>query len=55
MPRLTAKIEGRGNGIKTCIVNMGEAQFISWKVRSLQVARAIKRPPQGLSMDQWMK
>mmetsp|Transcript_59661 Transcript_59661/g.139592 ORF Transcript_59661/g.139592 Transcript_59661/m.139592 type:complete len:400 (-) Transcript_59661:122-1321(-) len=34
MPRLVAKVEGRGNGIKTCIVNMGE------------VARAIKRPPQ---------
>jgi len=34
MPRLMAKVEGRGNGIKTCIVNMGE------------VARAIKRPPQ---------
>merc|ERR1712190_337947 len=34
MPRLVTKIEGRGNGIKTCIVNMGD------------VARAIKRPPQ---------
>ncbi|CAK9041182.1 unnamed protein product [Durusdinium trenchii] len=34
MPRLQAKIEGRGNGIKTCIVNTGE------------VPRAIKRPPQ---------
>eukprot|EP00438_Fugacium_kawagutii_P026723 Skav228689 [mRNA] locus=scaffold2247:398083:399186:- [translate_table: standard] len=34
MPRLMAKIEGRGNGTKTCIVNMGE------------VARAIRRPPQ---------
>merc|ERR1711941_24105 len=34
MPRLVAKIEGRGNGIKTCIVNMGD------------VARALKRPPQ---------
>jgi len=34
MPRLISKIEGRGNGIKTCIINMGD------------VARAIKRPPQ---------
>merc|ERR1712066_717436 len=34
MPRLVTKIEGRGNGIKTCIVNMGD------------VARALKRPPQ---------
>jgi len=34
MPRLVTKIEGRGNGIKTCVVNMGD------------VARALKRPPQ---------
>merc|ERR1711976_901677 len=34
MPRLVAKKEGRGNGSKTCIVNMGD------------VARALKRPPQ---------
>merc|ERR1712083_498611 len=34
MPRLVSKKEGRGNGSKTCIVNMGE------------VARALKRPPQ---------
>jgi len=34
MPRLVSKKEGRGNGSKTCIVNMGD------------VARAIKRPPQ---------
>merc|ERR1711957_143117 len=34
MPRLVTKIEGRGNGIKTCIMNMGD------------VARALKRPPQ---------
>mmetsp|Transcript_124933 Transcript_124933/g.221342 ORF Transcript_124933/g.221342 Transcript_124933/m.221342 type:complete len:546 (-) Transcript_124933:222-1859(-) len=34
MPRLITKMEGRGNGIKTCIVNMAD------------VARAIKRPPQ---------
>merc|ERR1712185_634422 len=32
-PRLLSKIEGRGNGIKTCIVNMTD------------VARALKRPP----------
>lgn len=34
MPRLITKVEGRGNGIKTCIVNMGD------------VARALMRPPQ---------
>jgi translation initiation factor 5 len=34
MPRLISKMEGRGNGIKTCIVNMGD------------VARALNRPPQ---------
>jgi len=34
MPRLVSKKEGRGNGSKTCIVNMGD------------VARALKRPPQ---------
>merc|ERR1712066_349785 len=34
MPRLVTKIEGRGNGIKTCVVNMGD------------VARVLKRPPQ---------
>mmetsp|Transcript_116689 Transcript_116689/g.330664 ORF Transcript_116689/g.330664 Transcript_116689/m.330664 type:complete len:192 (-) Transcript_116689:164-739(-) len=34
MPRLVAKKEGRGNGSKTCIVNMGD------------VATALKRPPQ---------
>merc|ERR1712057_154928 len=33
MPRLVTKIEGRGNGIKTCVVNMTD------------VARALKRPP----------
>lgn len=33
MPRLVAKVEGRGNGIKTNIVNMGD------------IARALKRPP----------
>jgi len=34
MPPLICKLEGRGNGIKTCIVNMGD------------VARALKSPPQ---------
>lgn len=34
MPRLISKKEGRGNGSRTCIVNMGD------------VARALKRPPQ---------
>merc|ERR1712139_697745 len=34
MPRLVSKKEGRGNGSKTCIVNMSD------------VARALKRPPQ---------
>merc|ERR1711953_1477945 len=34
MPRLMSKKEGRGNGSKTCITNMGD------------VARALKRPPQ---------
>ncbi|KAF8819388.1 putative eukaryotic initiation factor-5 [Cardiosporidium cionae] len=33
MPRLISKIEGRGNGIRTNISNMGE------------IARALKRPP----------
>lgn len=33
MPRLVAKVEGRGNGIRTSIVNMGD------------IARALKRPP----------
>merc|ERR1719262_1911784 len=33
MPRLIAKVEGRGNGIKTSIVNMCD------------VARALKQPP----------
>lgn len=34
MPRLVSKKEGRGNGSKTCIVNMSD------------VARALRRPPQ---------
>merc|ERR1712039_1091731 len=34
MPKLVSKKEGRGNGSKTCIVNMAD------------VARALKRPPQ---------
>ena len=33
MPRLVAKVEGKGNGIKTVIVNMTD------------VAKAIGRPP----------
>jgi len=33
MPRLIAKIEGKGNGIKTVVVNM------------VEIARALKRPP----------
>lgn len=33
MPRIIAKVEGKGNGIKTVIVNMPE------------VAKAIGRPP----------
>lgn len=33
MPRLMAKVEGKGNGIKTVIVNMAE------------VAKALGRPP----------
>ncbi|KAI8087988.1 domain found in IF2B/IF5-domain-containing protein [Gilbertella persicaria] len=33
MPRLTAKVEGKGNGIKTVITNMAE------------IARALSRPP----------
>lgn len=33
MPRLQAKVEGKGNGIKTVIVNMAD------------VAKAIGRPP----------
>lgn len=33
MPRICAKVEGKGNGIKTVIVNMPE------------VAKAIGRPP----------
>eukprot|EP01069_Polyplicarium_translucidae_P000250 Polyplicarium_translucidae@DN1141_c0_g1_i1.p1 len=34
MPRVIAKVEGRGNGVKTNIVNMGD------------IARALKRPPE---------
>ncbi len=33
MPRLLAKVEGKGNGIKTVIVNMTE------------IAKALGRPP----------
>ena len=33
MPKLVAKVEGKGNGIKTVIVNM------------VDVARALARPP----------
>ena len=33
MPKLVAKVEGKGNGIKTVIVNM------------VDVARALSRPP----------
>lgn len=33
MPRLIAKVEGKGNGIKTVIPNMGD------------IARALGRPP----------
>lgn len=33
MPKLVSRIEGRGNGIKTNIFNMGD------------IARALKRPP----------
>lgn len=34
MPKLVAKVEGRGNGIRTNIVNMGD------------IARSLKRPPE---------
>ena len=33
MPKLLAKVEGRGNGIKTVIVNM------------VEIAKALNRPP----------
>jgi len=33
MPKLIAKVEGKGNGIKTVIVNM------------VEVAKALNRPP----------
>ncbi len=33
MPRLVARIEGRGNGIKTCMVNLGD------------IATSLNRPP----------
>ncbi|KAL0041960.1 hypothetical protein WJX79_010367 [Trebouxia sp. C0005] len=34
MPRLQAKVEGRGNGIKTCVVN------------NVEIAKALERPPE---------
>ncbi|KAL3130990.1 hypothetical protein ABBQ38_000314 [Trebouxia sp. C0009 RCD-2024] len=34
MPKLQAKVEGRGNGIKTCVVN------------NVEIAKALERPPE---------
>ena len=43
MPRLEAKIEGRGNGIKTNIVNL------------VDISKCLGRPPQCTSADQQRK
>uniref|UniRef100_A0A8C8W4W7 Eukaryotic translation initiation factor 5 n=1 Tax=Peromyscus maniculatus bairdii TaxID=230844 RepID=A0A8C8W4W7_PERMB len=39
MPRLIAKVEGKGHGIKTVIVNM------------VDVAKALNRPPKTCQRD----
>jgi hypothetical protein len=43
MPKLIAKVEGKGNGIKTVIVNM------------VEVAKALNRPPMCESIISFLK
>jgi hypothetical protein len=43
MPKLLAKVEGKGNGIKTVIVNM------------VDIAKALGRPPTCKSEIVWIK
>jgi hypothetical protein len=43
MPKLIAKVEGKGNGIKTVIVNM------------VEVAKALNRPPMCDSIISFLK
>lgn len=42
MPKLSAKVEGKGNGIKTVISNMSE------------IAKALERPPMCMFIASWL-